>query len=213
MCCANIGRSESAPLRIVPERGKVGEDDFKPFCAEGCDVLNEDQSRLNFGDDSEVLLPEPASRTCDSGLLSGNADVLAREAARDDVHQSAKRLSVEGGNIRPNRRWIQVCFVHARRKDFTGIGFPLHESDNATTSSPEGEFDSHVEPPRSAEKADAIELGRIHIHATSHGTRRPAASYFVFTALLQFLMSAGSAFTFTSGTNFRISEIMMSACL
>jgi hypothetical protein len=146
---SNIGRSESTPLRIEPERGKVREDDFKAVRAEGRDVFNDDQSRLNFGDDAGKLLPEPASLAFDSGLLSGDADVLTREAARDAAHQAPKWVPIEGGHIRPNRRWSHVAFFHARSQDFTGVGFPLHVSDDSAADA--CEFNSHVESSGSAE--------------------------------------------------------------
>ena len=126
---SNIGRSVSTPLRIEPERGKISEDDFEPFRPEGCDVLNDDQSRLYFFDDASKLLPEPASLAGDPLLLSGDGDVLARESAKDAVHHSTKWLSIEGGHIRPDRRWSQVALVHARSQDFAGVGFPLHVND------------------------------------------------------------------------------------
>lgn len=161
MSGSNIARSESTPLRIEPERGKVSEDDFEPFRAEGGDVFNDDQSRLYFFDDTSKLLPEPASLAGDSFLLSGNGDVLAREAAKHAVHQSTKRPSVEGGHIRPERRWSQVALVHARSQDFAGVGFPLHvndaSSDEATV------LGSEIEPCGSAEKADCSDFGRTHI--------------------------------------------------
>lgn len=146
---SNIGRSESTPLRIEPERGKVREDDFKACRPEPSDILNDDQSRLNLGDDSSKLLPEPASFAGDSGFLSGDADVLAREAARDAAHQAPKWASIEGGHIRPNRRWSHVAFFHARSQDFTGVGFPLHVSDDSAADA--CEFNSHVESGCAAE--------------------------------------------------------------
>lgn len=157
---SNIGRSESAPLSIIPERGKVFEDDFESARAERGNVFNEDQSRLNLLDDSGELLPEPASLPSDACALSGNGDVLTREAAKDDVHQATKWLAVEGGHIRPNRRWVQVVFLHARSQDFAGVGFPLHVSDRSALSN--CQLDAEVESGRAAEKADCSELGRIH---------------------------------------------------
>lgn len=140
---SNIGRSESTPLRIVPERGKVGEDDFEPFRPERGDVFNEDQLRSNFADDSREVFPEPASLAPDAFLLTGDGDVLTREAASDAVHQSSKRGSIEGGNVRPKSRWSQVSRFHARSQDFAGVGFPLHvnESSNRDAS----ELDSEIE--------------------------------------------------------------------
>ena len=174
MSGSNIGRSVSTPLRIEPERGKVSEDDFEARFDEPSDVFNDDQSRLYFFDDSSKLLPEPAALALDSGSLPGDADVLTREAAKHAVHQSTKRPSIEGGHIRPERRWSQVAFVHARSQDFAGVGFPLHvndaSSDEATV------LGSKVESGCSAEKADCSDFGRIHIHAPfgSHGTSFPS---------------------------------------
>jgi hypothetical protein len=55
---SNGACSERTPRSIVPEGGKVIEDDFEPSFEEDLDVLNEDELRLNFLDNSGVLLPE-----------------------------------------------------------------------------------------------------------------------------------------------------------
>jgi len=146
---ASIGRSVSTPFCIEPERGKVGKDDFEAVRAERGDVFNDDQSRLNFGDNSEVLLPEPASFTTDARLPACNADVLAGESASDALHHAAKWASVEGGHIRPNRRWSHVAFFHARSQDFAGVGFPLHENNDSAADA--RKLNSHVESCGSAE--------------------------------------------------------------
>ena len=40
----NIGRSNSSPFRIEPERGKVTEDGVKSKANVACDVLQHDES-------------------------------------------------------------------------------------------------------------------------------------------------------------------------
>jgi len=44
VCGSDIGRSYSRPLRIEPERGKVGEDVGKPKSNVPCDVLKQAES-------------------------------------------------------------------------------------------------------------------------------------------------------------------------
>jgi hypothetical protein len=65
--CANVSRAESRPLRIEPERGKVGEDTVEAPAPERRDVLNEDQSRANLGENPGVLAPEAGPLAVQAG--------------------------------------------------------------------------------------------------------------------------------------------------
>jgi hypothetical protein len=86
----NIGRSVSRPFRIVPERGKVFQDDFQSASSQEGTVFNERPLRAGFTDDAGKLFPESASLTCDTRTFYGGADILAREAATYAINLSCK---------------------------------------------------------------------------------------------------------------------------
>lgn len=159
----NVGRSDSRPFRIEPERGKITEDAIEASPFEGRDVFNKDTSRLNFTDDSSEVFPHSATGAVEPGSLACVGNVLAREAANDEIHQATKRLCVEGGAIRPNRRWIQIFFRHARSQDFAGVGFPLNVSDDSQIWA--SESDAKFEACPTGEERKSCE-GRIHIQGT-----------------------------------------------
>ena len=50
---------------------------------------------------------------------------LARIAPSEDIHRSTPRAAVEGGNIVPDRCFIQGRVFHPRHEDGRSIGFPL----------------------------------------------------------------------------------------
>lgn len=146
---AHVGRSETIPLRIEPERGKVREDLVESAGPERRDVFNEDKSRLNLGDDAGVLSPEPGPLTGQTGSFPRDGNVLAGKTARDEIHSSAPRATVESGDVTPDRSWSQGAFRHARSQDCGSVGFPLHVAKDASFWNSKG--DSEIESAASAE--------------------------------------------------------------
>lgn len=96
------------------------------------DVLEETPAG---SDDAEVLLDEgpEVSRVVSAPLLPGDRERLARIAANDAVHASTPRSAVEGSEIRPQRRRIQLSRFHMRNQDVAGIGFDLHIADRSSS--------------------------------------------------------------------------------
>jgi len=92
---SDIGRREHTPFRIEPEVGQVSENSIHPPNKEPWHVLHEDVSRSNFANHSRHLGPESASGAVDTGLLAGDADVLAGESAGDDVNAPSPGSSIE----------------------------------------------------------------------------------------------------------------------
>jgi len=130
---ANIGRSYSSPFRIEPERGKFAEDSSACWKSEHWrDVFNKDPSGLNFANDSNVLKPESAPLSVDSGLSAGDGQVLARESSNDAIHSATPRDAVKGSNVGPDRSLAQAAVFHTRRQDCGRRSFPLHEADRAS---------------------------------------------------------------------------------
>jgi hypothetical protein len=100
---ANIGRSNSSPFRIEPERGKFSQYGSSCWKSENWrDVFNKDPSGLNFANDSDVLEIQSAGVSVEPGLSSGNGEVGTWEASNDAVHSAIKRAAAEGSHVRPD---------------------------------------------------------------------------------------------------------------
>jgi hypothetical protein len=80
---------------------------------------------LNFKNNPRHLFPKSASFPVKPSPFTGNRDVLAREAARNHVNNSAPRLSVKGANIIPNRERRENPVILSLCKNACGVGFPL----------------------------------------------------------------------------------------
>jgi hypothetical protein len=111
MRSANVGRSKHAPFRIVPERGQVSENDVESSISESWRVFHEHESRSNFANDSRHLSPEARAFAADSCALSCCADVLTREAARDDVDEALPRDAVECPDVVPDWERLEAHVV------------------------------------------------------------------------------------------------------
>jgi hypothetical protein len=102
----NVGRRYAIPLRVIPERGQVSENSAKVPSKQSCDVLHDDEAGSNFANNSGVLSPEAATFSVNSGAVSCQADVLARESTADDIdldvsggRGSGKVLGSKGANV------------------------------------------------------------------------------------------------------------------
>jgi hypothetical protein len=73
------------PLRIEPARGKIRKDDVEPSRSESWDVLNEDVAGSKLPNDPSELPPKTRALAGQSGPAAGEADVLAREPAAEDI--------------------------------------------------------------------------------------------------------------------------------
>jgi hypothetical protein len=111
MRCANVGRSHHIPLRIVPERGKVAEDDPEPSIGEGWRVFDEREGGSNLVDDARHLSPESRLVAVDPCPAPGDADVLTGKAARYDVNTAAPCSSVKSAHVVPDRERGQGAIV------------------------------------------------------------------------------------------------------
>ncbi len=132
----NVGRAKHAPFRIVPQVGQAPEYDLDSESNKVPDVLHVDVARSHFANDPSVLAPQPGADPVDDAvLLPGDADVLTRESANDEIHASTPRATVEGGDVRPDRRRIQPTVRHARSQYRRSVSFPLHVADRSSDSS------------------------------------------------------------------------------
>jgi hypothetical protein len=76
--------------------------------------------------------PHAASLAVDTGgFCICLWDVLAREAARDDIHQAAPWLSVEGLNIVPDGEGFKASVILSGFEDLSGVFVPFDGTDCA----------------------------------------------------------------------------------
>jgi hypothetical protein len=128
----DVGRSEHVPLRIVPAYGQGPENLSEPPTShETWDVLQQDERGLHLANHPLDVVPDPPLVIGASSLASA-APRLARESSSDEIHASTPRSTIEGGHVRPDRRWIQVARFHLSDQDRACESFPLHVTDSAS---------------------------------------------------------------------------------
>jgi hypothetical protein len=128
---SNVGSSQHCPAAVIPERGQVTEDNSESPSKESWAVFHEHVSGSNFANDARHVGPHPGSFSGDPGALAGNADVLARKAARHHVNTAAPRSSVKGANVIPNREGRENAFILSLGKYARGVGLPLDGADGS----------------------------------------------------------------------------------
>ena len=64
---------------------------------------------------------------------------MARESGSDEIHSSNERFRVEGGEVRPDRRLIQVRLFHPGHESGRCVGVPLNVSHGSGRDSGESE--------------------------------------------------------------------------
>jgi hypothetical protein len=126
---SGVDCSQHSPFRIVPQRGQVSENDAKPPRSEYWRVFHKHVAGSYFANDSGHLSPESATFSIDAPPSTGAADVLAREAARYHVNNSAPRLSVKGSHVIPNRERRENAVILSGDKYACGIGVDLDGAD------------------------------------------------------------------------------------
>lgn len=123
---SDVGRLKSRPLRIEPEVGQSSKESSKPIPGnEASDVLHEDEAGSHFANDPKELVDEVAL-VFTASLLSCDGVRLARDAAKDEIHQSSIARAIEPVNVEVNRRRAQGRLVHPFQEDGLGEGFPLN---------------------------------------------------------------------------------------
>ena len=74
------------PFTVIPDLGKVSENNVHPSRKQRCHVLHDNPSRFNVANNSVHFVPKTGPLSGKTGPRSGNADVLAGEAATDEVN-------------------------------------------------------------------------------------------------------------------------------
>jgi hypothetical protein len=110
--CSDVCRAKSFPARIEPAVGKSSQDSAKATCAEHGTVLHEDESWSNVADHPEHLEPQRTAITLEPRAFAGAADVLAGEAAADDVDAAGPDGGLEGSDVIVDRELWPVPAQH-----------------------------------------------------------------------------------------------------
>jgi hypothetical protein len=108
------------PFRVIPERGKRPENGVHSSSKERSDVLHEDVSGSYIANDPSELVPKTGPSAGESGTFSGDANVLAWEAAADEV-DGVVALRRERPHVFVLRDFRPVLF-----EDCSRIWFDLH---------------------------------------------------------------------------------------
>lgn len=127
-----MGCGIHAPFRIEPEAVKVIENGVKSSPQVSFDVFENNKSCTRLSDDAPDVRPEVA-RVGLSETFAGIAEGLTGVTGSDEIHSATPRAAIEGAHIRPNRRWIQPPFFHARSQELEARSFPLHETHSASS--------------------------------------------------------------------------------
>lgn len=159
----NGGRGETAPFRIEPELGKVGEDVWETVPNKSGDVLQEDVARSHVSNDPGNVWPDP-SLIIDTSTFPRSAEWLAGETGSDEIHASAPRCAVEGREIVPDRRLIQGRLAHPGHEDGRCVAVPFNVSHSAGGDS--GESGDEFEPSIAGAQVEGGKFGTWS-HVTS----------------------------------------------
>lgn len=145
MACADFRRAEYTRRNPVAHALKVAADRVEPEGQMAGDVLEENKSSSALPDDPCDVGPE-VPRVIDSSTLASGRERLTRVARNDEIHDPAPLPTVECGEVTPDSRRSQECFLHARDQNCGRMSFPLHETDRASISAC-CEFNSEVKSP------------------------------------------------------------------
>lgn len=139
---ADIGRLDTQPLRIEPEVGQAPKEASKSIPGnKASHVFHEDEAGSHLANDPKELVDE-VSVVVSAPLLSGARVRLARDSAKDEIHQSSIAFAVEPAHVEVNRRCAQGRLLHPLQEDGLGVGFPLNVAHH---SSPEDSLDREVQ--------------------------------------------------------------------
>ena len=135
---ADFRRREEACRKAVAHADQSSGDFGEAEAEMMGDIFEEDEGRLDLGDDAGHMRPEVA-RVIRAPPLARNGEWLAWIARSDDVHRAAPWAAVEGGNVVPDRRAIQGRVFHPRHESGCGVGFPFDMAHSTIAGECDGE--------------------------------------------------------------------------
>jgi len=145
----NGGSWNAVPFRIKPERGQVPENAVEPSPAKRADVLHDDVEGSKLANKTGVLEPETRSLARKPRALPRDADVLAGEAATDDIDGDAvsnKSVCREGPHIVIARDAGPVLCENG-----AAVGLDFAEGDGSESFGP---FEPKAETSNAAEQVE-----------------------------------------------------------
>ena len=156
---ADLRCAETVPFRIEPQAGQRPKNLFGGTAAvdskEPWDVLEKHPFGANLPNDAPDIGPEPALvRRAEAFARVGRG--LAGEAGRDEIHASAPRATVEGGDVVPDRSWIQGRVCHPRHERGRCVGFPLNVTHSSVRVA-EGDSEAEIESSAAGTKSQPIQ--------------------------------------------------------
>jgi hypothetical protein len=122
--CSDLGRAEQTPLRIEPDRGKVGKHLGEPKVKVPWHVLEEGEVGSGFFEHARDVRPEMPF-VVGPAPLAGDAERLAGVSRNDEIHDATPRSAVEGRKIVGHRRSIHGRFFHPGHEHGRREGVPL----------------------------------------------------------------------------------------
>jgi hypothetical protein len=168
---SNVGSSQHCPSTVIPERGQITEHDSESSSNERWTVFHEDVSGSNLANDPRHVSPHSAALACNACTLSGNADVLARKAARYDINNSSPRSAVKGLNVIPYRERREKAVILSGGKYASCVWLPFDCAD----SSPSEQLSGKNAATSACEKSQLIHAASAFARAL-HSSRYSATS-------------------------------------
>ncbi len=150
--CADFRRREEACRKAVAHADQSAGDFGEAEAEMMGDIFEEDEGRLDLGDDAGDMGPEVA-RVVSAPAFARDGERLARIARSDDVHRAAPRAAIEGSNVVPDNSLIQGRIFHPRHESGCGEGFPFDMAHS--TISGKGNGESEVETARAGAEGKA----------------------------------------------------------
>jgi ribosomal protein L36 len=159
-----VGSSQHPPFCRVPHLGKITEHSIESSNNEHWAVLNECVARSYLANNPCHFSPQPGAGAFEAGTFSGNADVLARKAARYHINNASPRFSVEGSHIVPHGEGFKASVILSGEQYTPGVFVNLNGAD----CPPSEHFASENAASSACEKCQLIQRNlRLQIRTSS----------------------------------------------
>lgn len=158
---AQVGSRYAVPLRVIPDRGQVTQDDGESAASEDGDVLDNHEAGPKIANESGKMEPEAGPRACNTSVLAGLAEVLAGEAAADDIDGSVPSSKL--GCVQLRDIVVAVNVGPMAGKNCPAVGVDFAEGDGAEA----GALEAETEAADSAEEVEDIQSRPMGYHRSS----------------------------------------------
>jgi hypothetical protein len=133
---ASMGRtdvpsSKHAPCSIVPQVGKSSEDGSESASTKHRGVFGKHIRRPNLANNAELLEPKSRTSAFQTCAPPSGGDVLAGEAAGDDVDEAAPWPSVEGADVIPDGERFEVSVALALGEHTLAVSVDFNSTDGS----------------------------------------------------------------------------------